>query len=158
MNIRNHDITSSYIIHAQNVSARERGQSMVELGFSMVILLILLAGIVDLTRAFYTYVALHDAAQEGAMYGSINPTDFSGINMRVRDTSQHPVDLSDTGVIDVVSSYSAGDACANGVNGIQVTVRYNDFLLTMPLLGTIVGSQSITIEADAVNTILKPPC
>ncbi len=40
----------------------------------MVILLFLVGGIVDLGRGFFTYMALRDAVQEGALYGSINPT------------------------------------------------------------------------------------
>jgi Flp pilus assembly protein TadG len=47
----------------------ENGQSMVEFAFGMVILMIILVGIVDLGRAFFTFMALRDAAQEGAVYG-----------------------------------------------------------------------------------------
>jgi Flp pilus assembly protein TadG len=51
----------------------ERGQSLVELTLTFMILLVLLGGVLDLGRALFTFVALRDAAQEGAVYGSIQP-------------------------------------------------------------------------------------
>jgi hypothetical protein len=45
--------------------------------------------------------------------------------------------------------------CAGG--GITVTVTYN-YQLTMPLIGAIIGSQTIPVRASATNTILKPAC
>ena len=49
----------------------ERGQSLVELAISLVILLYLLSGAVEFGILFFQYVQLRDAAQEGALYGSI---------------------------------------------------------------------------------------
>ena len=51
----------------------ERGQSLVELAISIVILIYLLAGAVEFGLAFFQFVQLRDAAQEGALYGSMNP-------------------------------------------------------------------------------------
>jgi len=48
--------------HVRN--CQEKGQSLVEFAFGLVILMILISGIVDLGRAFFTYMALNDAAQE----------------------------------------------------------------------------------------------
>ncbi|MGZ9165968.1 MAG: TadE/TadG family type IV pilus assembly protein, partial [Anaerolineales bacterium] len=62
----------------------ERGQSLVELAFSILILIYLLAGAVEFGMAFFQFVQLRDAAQEGALYGSINPTDNPGIIARVQ--------------------------------------------------------------------------
>ena len=56
----------------------ERGQSMVELALTITFLMILLAGTIDLGRAFFTWQALRDAAQEGASYGSFKPADVGG--------------------------------------------------------------------------------
>ncbi|MFC1879838.1 TadE/TadG family type IV pilus assembly protein, partial [Chloroflexota bacterium] len=55
------------------------GQSLVEFAVALVFLLLLIAGIVDVSRALFTYMALRDAAQEGALYGSTNPLDTGGI-------------------------------------------------------------------------------
>jgi Flp pilus assembly protein TadG len=46
-----------------------KGQSLVELAISLVILLFLLAGIVEFGLAFFQFVQLRDAAQEGALFG-----------------------------------------------------------------------------------------
>ncbi len=53
---------------------RERGQSLVELMLSLTLLLTVLVGVLDLGRAYMTYLALQNAAGEGALYGAIHPT------------------------------------------------------------------------------------
>jgi Flp pilus assembly protein TadG len=55
-------------------STRERGQSMVEFALTMSVLMLIAVGVLDLGRLYMTYVALQNAAGEGAMYGSIHPT------------------------------------------------------------------------------------
>ena len=50
-----------------------RGQSLVELAISLTVMLLLLAGAVTFGMALFSYVAIRDAAQEGALFGSINP-------------------------------------------------------------------------------------
>ena len=141
-------------------SKDERGQSLTELALTLVLLLILVAGLIDLSRAFFAYMALRDAAQEGAVYGSIDPTNTTAIESRVRGTSQSQVDLTNTTDVSVAISYTSGNACASvdGSNGISVTVTYSNFILTTPFLGTILGSQTFTLEATMTDTILRPPC
>ena len=56
---------------------KERGQSLVELAVSLVILLYLLSGAAEFGILFFQYVQLRDAAQEGALYGSMNPSTSS---------------------------------------------------------------------------------
>jgi hypothetical protein len=52
---------------------RLRGQSLVEFALVAPILLLIFAGAADLGRAFYAYVAIENAAKEGALYGSRVP-------------------------------------------------------------------------------------
>ena len=59
----------------------ERGQSLVELAISITILIFLLAGAVEFGMAFFQFVQLRDAAQEGALYGSTNPNSVSAIEL-----------------------------------------------------------------------------
>ncbi|HEV3168044.1 MAG TPA: TadE/TadG family type IV pilus assembly protein [Isosphaeraceae bacterium] len=47
-----------------------RGQSLVEFAISSVVLLLLLMGLLDLSRAFYYAVSLQGAAREGARHGA----------------------------------------------------------------------------------------
>ena len=53
--------------------ANERGQSLVELSLMMVLLLIILSGVLDAGRGFFSYIAIQNAAGEGALYAAINP-------------------------------------------------------------------------------------
>lgn len=70
-----------------------KGQSLVELAISLVVLLMLLAGAVEFGILFFQYVQLRDAAQEGALFGSTHPDDKTGIENRAKFSSQSPLDL-----------------------------------------------------------------
>ena len=131
----------------------EKGQSLVEFGIGLFILIILLAGSVDAGRALVTYMALREAAQEGALFGSTNPTDNTLIGDRVRNSSDLLQSLGADADIDV---QIIGSACTG--NGIRVRVTFEDFLITMPYIGAVIGSQTVPISASATNTILRPPC
>lgn len=141
----------------QNPARNEKGQSLVEFAFSIVVLLLLLAGAVDLGRALYTYMGLRDAAQEGALYGSTNPTLTGEIESRVRHSSNLLQSISaDAGANTSVQVTILGAACTN--NAIKVRVGYANFPITMPFLGSLIGSQSIGISAEVTDTILSPSC
>ena len=51
----------------------ERGQGLVELSLLLPILLVVAMGAVDLGRVYFAYVAVVNAAREGAFYASLNP-------------------------------------------------------------------------------------
>jgi Flp pilus assembly protein TadG len=147
----------------------QTGQSMVEFALALTLMMTLLAGAVDLGSAFFSYIAIRDAAQEGALYGSIaavidtnhngkydtgEPLNTAAIVNRVRQSSTQPVDLTDVSKV-TVSVLATNPPCAGG--GIKVTVSY-DYQLTMPLVGAIIGSQTIPVSASVTDTILKPSC
>ena len=54
-----------------------KGQSLVEFAIGATILLILLSGVVEFGIAFFQYVQLRDAVQEGALYGSVHPDNIA---------------------------------------------------------------------------------
>jgi Flp pilus assembly protein TadG len=140
-----------------NKNISERGQSLVELAVSLTFILLLLSGVVDLGRAFFTYMALRDAAQEGALYGSISPGDTSGIETRIYNSSNMLSNLrNDSGATTTVQVKPLGSLCAG--QGLEVSVAYNNFPLTMPFMGTIVGKQTIRLNATITDTILSPVC
>jgi Flp pilus assembly protein TadG len=56
-------------LHARRES-RQRGQSLVEFAISSIVLLLLMMGLLDLSRAFYYAVNLQGAAREGARHGA----------------------------------------------------------------------------------------
>jgi Flp pilus assembly protein TadG len=129
----------------------ERGQSLVELGVSLVILLYLLSGAAEFGVLFFQFVQLRDAAQEGALYGSMNPSDTTGITARVQAASSSPLDLT---TITPVITYS-GAQCEG--NGITVTLTY-DHHLFMPFMPQLLGNDHITLSANVTDTILTPVC
>jgi len=52
------------------VRGRQAGQSLVEFAISSIVLLLLVMGLLDLSRAFYFSVNLQGAAREGARHGA----------------------------------------------------------------------------------------
>jgi len=165
----------------------EKAQSLVELAVSLTFLLLLVAGVVDLGRAFFTYIALRDAAQEGAVYAAIAREDQAdpflcdisdsptqSIEARIKGTSNTQiVDLTQTlvdisfltydGNGNVISKVPCDSATTTNTNacalrGVQVYVTYQDFPLAVPFLGTILGRQTIRIQASIIGTVLTPPC
>jgi hypothetical protein len=131
-------------------SKAERGQSLTEFALGITFILIMMAGVMDLGRAYFSFLSLRDAAQEGALYGSLDAPDTTGIRARVRDSSGWPVDFS-TFTDAQIQVDITGPACAG--NEIKVTLNL-DFMLAAPFL----GGQALPLVADATDTILQPPC
>lgn len=150
----------------------EHGQSLVELGVSLLILLFLLSGAAEFGVLFFQYVQLRDAAQEGALYGSMNPyidtntngkfnpgepVNQAGIETRARAASDKPIDLNDTGLVTITASSSDGSNLYCEGHGIEVKVSY-DHQIFMPFMAQILGSPKIPLNATVVDTILTPIC
>ena len=140
----------------------EHGQSLMEFAFGLVLLLLLVSGIVDASRAISTYLSMRDAAQEGALYGSINPSATSEIANRTRTASNN---LSGMGsnISIIVTPTVPGLLCAGATNGvthgIKVRIVYANFPLTMPLIGAFIGNhQTISISAEVIDSIVIPKC
>jgi Flp pilus assembly protein TadG len=142
---------------------RERGQSLVELAVSMLVLLYLLCGAVEFGLAFFQYVQLRDAAQEGALYGSMDPANEANIRARVRGSSNSPINLADTALVPIDIKIDGGSvatavgnhtACEGGA--LQVTVSYNHTVF-MPFMSKFIGP-TIPLNAVVTDTILSPTC
>lgn len=144
-------------------STSERGQSLVELSISLLVLLYLLSGAVQFGLAFFQFVQLRDAAQEGALYGSMGPLDPGLIEARVRGASNSPVNLSDSGLVAVdiqiddapiATAISNGTACEG--HALKVTVSF-DHVVFMPFMSQIIGP-TVPLNAVVTDTILSPVC
>lgn len=140
----------------------ERGQSLVELGISLAILIFLLAGAVEFGMAFFQFVQLRDAAQEGALYGSMNPSNTAAIETRIRGSSTSPIDLSSSDVritISIDGIPSTDTANYQTVNceghGLEVLVQY-DHQIFMPFIPAFIGRPDIPLNASVTDTILSP--
>jgi hypothetical protein len=127
------------------------GQSLVEMGISFLILVLLLGGAVDFGRLFFAYIAIRDAAQEGATYLSLVPDDPAGMVYRVRHSSSTPLDLmgSDVGVSQVAGS------CTDGYVRVRVTYKFNSI---MPLMGAIFPGGIFNLASEITNSVLTSDC
>lgn len=146
----------------------EQAQSLVELAISLPVVLLLMLGTLDFGMATYSYLVIRDAAQEGALYGAINPDNNLEIENRARYISPidsealtfSPVELSNKDLVKVTIKTS-GDNCQGitdgKVNSITVNVTY-DYTLIIPLAEIIVGSNTISLDATATNVIIQPVC
>lgn len=140
----------------------ERGQSLVEFAISLVIILWLLAGAVEFGIALFQYIQLRDAAQEGALYGSICPVEAKIVD-RVRSASSTPIDLTVTSGADavtvVVQGREGATATAKALNtlaagdGVYVEVSYTHQIF-MPFAPLFAGGNTIPITASVTNTVL----
>jgi len=52
---------------------KEMGQALVEMAITAPILILILSGLLDLGRVYYTFIALEEAAAEAALYLAIEP-------------------------------------------------------------------------------------
>jgi Flp pilus assembly protein TadG len=140
----------------------EQGQSLVEMAVSLVLLLLLLSGAVEFGMAFFQFIQLRDAAQEGAFYGSIDPTNTDAIASRTKGASNSPIDLTiftkacGSGSNLICITYT-GLACEDTGNAITVTLTY-DHRIFMPFMSGILGRTTIPLKASVTDTILSPGC
>jgi Flp pilus assembly protein TadG len=156
------------ITKKRSAPQNEHGQSLTELAITLPILVLLLLGTLDFGMAIFSYSMLRDAAQEGAFYGSFNPTNLEEIENRARNISPRaedvvfssPVQLRDTDAVKV-NVQALGDACQGATNdvanSIQVNVTYR-YPILMPFVGRLIGSRTIPLTGTATNIILQPAC
>lgn len=145
----------------------KKGQSLVEFAISLTVMLILLAGTVDFGIGLFHYIAMREAAQEGALYGSIAPPPYAGNfncpNRNIAEICARVVNSSGgSGIIKKI--YDAGMAITVAVpdgacegKGITVTLLY-EYPITMPFMSAVLGSNHIRLQASVTDVILTPPC
>jgi len=146
----------------------ERGQSLVELSISMLVLLYLLSGAVEFGLAFFQFVQLRDAAQEGALYGSMNPGSGSNIEARVRAASNSPINLAQNNAAqpryvsvtitakDVETGNDIPDitrACEGDALTVRVSFQHQIF---MPFIPALLGTNILPLNATVTDTVLYP--
>lgn len=141
----------------------------------LVFLSVLLISLLDLGRAYFTYLALKDAAAEGVYYGSAFPqcvTD-GGVNnaspackgantipYRVRNSAPRGglVDWNDASAqITIDLPCGTSNPCVmKGGDVLTVTVSYAYRLVT-PFAGMLSPSQSLTLTARSAAVIVRVP-
>jgi Flp pilus assembly protein TadG len=145
----------------------QSGQSLVELALSLIVILFLLLGAVEFGIALFQFVTIRDAAQEGAVYGSINPADENGMKQRAIATAADVVPLTTGDITITINNMTVAQAISNnkaceGVTGglphtITITITYNHVIF-MPLVSAMLSVNNIPLTANVTNTILSPFC
>ncbi len=129
---------------------RESGQSLVEVALVFPVLLMLLLGLLDFGRAFYAVVSLRDAADEGAAYASLDPSNTAEIVQRAVAASPRLVQITEDGVtVHQPAVIAPGQA-------ITVTVQAEMMILT-PFVQGLVEGGSLTLEGQSSHPILMVP-
>ncbi len=129
----------------------EKGQSLLEFALLLPILLLILAGVLDLGRLYYAYVAVTDAAAEGAAYASVNPNaSDSEIATRAMQASGGLVDLQTYGTVQVIRPVLAVG------QPVTVTVTF-DYTLGTPIIQAFFENGRIPLRAVATEVIRTTP-
>jgi hypothetical protein len=134
----------------------------------MPVLLIVAAGVLDLGRLYYAYVAVTDAAAEGVAYAAINPPDKPvGTNLSTCPINPACNDPQDTGctcqrALDATGGLIGPDdlrvqiiwsGSTESGDEIGVSVSYNFELMT-PFLNAIVPSGMLRLRTVVTETII----
>ena len=146
---------------------RTRGQSMVEFALVTPLLLLIFAGAADFGRAFFAYVAIENAAKEGAFFGSRLPlcddasggacADPNNVTWRVRTElraqgirNPDGTELTPTVTCLTPAGVPRGNLrdCASG-DTYEVGLVY-EFRLLTPILGSIIGDLDLGTASRAV--------
>ena len=127
----------------------EEGASLVEFAASLLLLLLLLAGAVDIGRALNSYIIIMNACREGARYASHFPHLASGI---LEATKQEAVlagvELEDKNIIIIPEPLvedPTDPSVAQPGQSIEVRVEFDESML----MGSMLGFGSITLRARA---------
>jgi Flp pilus assembly protein TadG len=146
------------------IMGRGRGQSLVEFALAATVLLILLTGVLDLGRMYMAWVAIQDAAGEGALYAAMNPRCIRAANgpdcqtpnnaydrtlIAIRFTPGTPLDPDRVTV--VITPNDPGQICFG--TPITVSTRYS-FTMITPVMQAMFGPE-VALRAYAVQRALN---
>lgn len=132
----------------------ERGQGLIELAIALPALLVLLLGVLDVGRVYWSLVTLKDAVSEGASYAAAyppnsgDPDDANLVKIKelAADSSTALVVLTpEMFSVDYVDPPTTGQP-------ITVTVAY-DFVLITPFVNAIVPDSKLTLRATDTHVI-----
>jgi len=122
----------------------ERGQNLVEFAIVALLLILLIAGIADIGRAFHSYMIVENASREGARYASRFPDSLTAIqNAAIREAANSHVTLVPADI-----SVPVG---LNGTRGNPVTVQIRYHIDT--ILGAIIGAATIPMRVETTMVI-----
>lgn len=136
--------------HSRRRAEGRRGQSLVEFAFGLPFLLLIMLGTLDLGQMFFDYIELRNGVREGASYGARNPTDTSGITLRV---TRHGKRLASgtTVTVDKSGNYTT----AGGTGTVTVTGTRVFTPISLKFLQTYFGIAPFTMSSSASARVLS---
>ncbi len=121
-------------------ASKQKGQGLVELAIVIPLLVVIVIGVLDLGRMYFTVITINNAAREGARYVTMHPSDlenaFSGTRSTAIQETQNTIinlQLSDVSVFSG-SSMSCPDSndddkCDSGFPiRVEVTATFEPIL------------------------------
>jgi Flp pilus assembly protein TadG len=113
----------------------ERGAALLEMAFTLPLLLLVCVGILEFGRAYQTWQVLTNAAREGARVAVLPGINDSAVRDRVRQymtSGQLPKAATATIAIDRGTTVSIGGAATAGASAVTVTYPF-DFVVLDPV-------------------------
>ena len=131
----------------------EKGQSLVEMALSAVLIIFLLMATIDFGYAFLYWITVRDAAQEGAVYGSLHPGPAcdTTLRARVKAANSSPLIRIDNLPDSQIVVTRTGNLPGNTIN-VKVTLYYQ---VQTPLVSQFLNNSQITLSTNVTNTILQ---
>lgn len=149
------------------LTRRERGQSLTEVAISASVLLLIVAGILDLGRLYFVYVALEDAVGEAALYlAAVNPycrfetdvppsppggscADPNNAEYRARNAGGGQLTWDTANITLTQWGTQVGEP-------VEVTITYQFELIT-PIIPRTVGVNPLTLTTSARQIVVNEP-
>lgn len=130
---------------------RLHGQSLVEFSLVVLFMVLLMIGIIDFGRLFFTYGTVANAAREGARYGVIHPSiddssiraDPNNIEYRTRDKLAILGNADSPPLVEI--SYPENCATMGCPVSVKVSAYYKSWTPLIPAF-TVIGQSIMYIE------------
>jgi Flp pilus assembly protein TadG len=134
----------------------ERGAALLEMAFTLPLLLLVCVGILEFGRAYQTWQVLTNAAREGARLAVLPGMDDNAVRSRVREymvIGQLPKanDISVTIDIDRNKTVSIGGANTASASGITVNYPF-DFVVLDPIARLAAQGRGLPSTLNMVAT------
>jgi hypothetical protein len=136
------------------------GQAIVELAVAAPLLALMLFGLIDFGRAFFQYIAVVEAAREGARYATYGFSNLSSAGSPAQDTVQGRIKLADGGLnIPNNASHIVIRFFDSTVSPAKLCAHYdypsNAIAWNAPYTAPTPGQQKCPKEGDAVMIMVE---
>ena len=134
----------------------ERGAALLEMAFTLPLLLLVCVGILEFGRAYQTWQVLTNAAREGARLAVLPGMDDTSVRSRVREymtIGQLPKANDIVVTIDIDRNRTVSIGGANTASASNVTVNYPfDFVVLDPIARLAAGGKGLPSTLNMVAT------